>query len=395
MAIDDASREVLKGLVARIDLDEYVTRVERGIEGMPEYQGFVDGDVQLEDRGPAGIRWNLEIFLRWATDGGPPTADELDRLRELIGARAAEARPPEEGLAVDRRAMRAGWEAVLESADERERAALGGAFEVLLEWLDIVSQVFEQAYAEERDALVSQHERRARWLFERIVVETAPGLDDQRLADTLGFTLADRYRPLVATLPGASAGEHLHLAGRLREQAILAISEGRRVVGLAHDTIDANRLGFGERLAYCSGDAEAPASLRDALADLRTVVAIAVAAGARAAIDPDDRLVELLLARSPRIAARLHHNVFGPLLATDRSDLVETLELLAANGFERAATAAALPVHRNTLLQRVARIEELTGLDLDDPDDRGAAWLAARAAPYVHAAHSDRPTNGR
>ena len=72
-----------------------------------------------------------------------------------MGARAAEGRPPEEGLAVYRQAMRVGWEVMLERADERERAAIGGAFDVLLGWVDVVSRVFEEAYAEERDAHLS------------------------------------------------------------------------------------------------------------------------------------------------------------------------------------------------------------------------------------------------
>lgn len=387
MAIDEHSRRVLKGLVARIDLDEYVARVQRGIEDMPEYRGFVDGRAQLDDRGPAGIRWNLEIFLRWAADGGPPTAEELERLRELVGARAAEGRPPEEGLAVYRRAMRAGWEAVLESASDGERAALGGAFEVLLEWIDIVSQVFEQAYAEERDALISRHERRARWLFERIVAEGEPGSDDQRLADALGFQLADAYRPLVAALPDASAVEHLQLAALLREQGVLAISEGQRTAGLAHAAVDERRLGLGKRLVLCETDPEQPAALRDALADLRTIAAMAAAAGERGRIDPDAYVPELLLARSPRLERRLHGRVFAPLLAAERPDLVRTLELLAAYGFERAPTAAALPVHRNTLTQRIARIRELTGLSLDDPEHRGTVWLAARSRARRLQAH--------
>ncbi len=371
MPIDDASREALRGLVARIDLDEYAARVQRAIEDMPEYQGFVDGQAQLTDRGPAGIRWNLETFLRWAAEGGAPRPEELERLRQLIGTRAAEGRPPEEGLAVYRRALRAGWEAVLESADERERAALGGAFDVVLEWLEIVSHVFEQAYAEERDALASTQERRARRLFEQIV----SGAGDGQLADALGFRLANAYRPLVAVLAAnPTAAGHLQLAAELRERGALATSEGRRVVGVAHEPVDA-----GASAVLCELEPVPPAELAEALADLRRAAALAAAAGERGRVDPDARLPELLLARSPRLARRLAARVFDPLVAAERTDLVQTLELLAEHGFERGATAAALPVHRNTLLQRVARIEELTGLDLDDPRDRGLVWLAATA----------------
>jgi aryl carrier-like protein len=42
----------------------------------------------------------------------------------------------------------------------------------------------------------------------------------------------------------------------------------------------------------------------------------------------------------------------------------------------RGRTAAALPVHRNTLRDRIHRISELTGVDLDSVEGRGMAWLA-------------------
>ena len=41
-----------------------------------------------------------------------------------------------------------------------------------------------------------------------------------------------------------------------------------------------------------------------------------------------------------------------------------------------AAAAAALPVHRNTLLHRIGRIEKLTGLSLKDQRDRTLVLLA-------------------
>lgn len=369
--IDDASREALRGLIARIDLDETVAHVRRAIEGMPEYRAFVEGRAHLADRGPAGIRWNLEAFLRWAVAGATPRPADLRRLRDLIAARAAEGRPPEEGLAVYRRALRAGWEAVLAAADERERAALGGAFDVVLDWLEIVSRVFEQAYAEERDALVSTSERRARRLLEQLV---GGGPVEAPLAEALRFRLADAYRPLVVALPGApDAAAHLRLAHALREHGALATAEGRRVVGVAHGPVRAPA-----DAVTCELAPVAPGELADALADLRTVADLAAAAGARGPVAVDAYLPELLLARSPRLAGRLAARVFGPLAAAGRDDLARTLELLARHGYERGATAAALPVHRNTLAQRIARIEQLTGLDLDDPSDRGLAWLAAR-----------------
>ena len=38
--------------------------------------------------------------------------------------------------------------------------------------------------------------------------------------------------------------------------------------------------------------------------------------------------------------------------------------------------AAGLPVHRNTLRDRIARISELAGVDIERVEGRGLAWLA-------------------
>jgi DNA-binding PucR family transcriptional regulator len=68
--------------------------------------------------------------------------------------------------------------------------------------------------------------------------------------------------------------------------------------------------------------------------------------------------------------------VFGRLTGADTADLATTLRSLADHGFDGTATAAALPVHRNTLLHRVNRIEKLTGLNLKEQQDRGLVLLA-------------------
>jgi purine catabolism regulator len=62
-----------------------------------------------------------------------------------------------------------------------------------------------------------------------------------------------------------------------------------------------------------------------------------------------------------------------------RAELVKTLEAFFANLGNLARTADALHVHRNTLLYRLGRIREISGLDLDDPEDRLALWVALKA----------------
>jgi DNA-binding PucR family transcriptional regulator len=67
--------------------------------------------------------------------------------------------------------------------------------------------------------------------------------------------------------------------------------------------------------------------------------------------------------------------VFDQLTAYD-PELRRTLEALIEHDFDRGATAAALPVHRNTLTNRLRRIRAITGLDVDAPDGRALVWLA-------------------
>jgi PucR family transcriptional regulator, purine catabolism regulatory protein len=72
----------------------------------------------------------------------------------------------------------------------------------------------------------------------------------------------------------------------------------------------------------------------------------------------------------------------GPLVEHDtahRSGLVETLETFLANQRSWQRTAEAMNVHRQTVLYRVHKVEELTGARLSDTADIAQLWLALRS----------------
>ena len=74
--------------------------------------------------------------------------------------------------------------------------------------------------------------------------------------------------------------------------------------------------------------------------------------------------------------------VVGRLLDADRrghSELLRTLETYLACGGSAVDAAAELYVHRNTLRKRVARIEEILGVDLGTAGGRVEAYLGVRA----------------
>jgi DNA-binding PucR family transcriptional regulator len=106
-------------------------------------------------------------------------------------------------------------------------------------------------------------------------------------------------------------------------------------------------------------------------------------AAQRVARLPDVHAQSLLLELRDLAAARGERPV-GPvarLLAYDErndSDLAESLGAwLDALGDVRAA-ASALFIHPNTLRYRLRRLEEVSGLDLADPEQRFAAMLQLR-----------------
>jgi hypothetical protein len=141
---------------------------------------------------------------------------------------------------------------------------------------------------------------------------------------------------------------------------------------LPEDRQLAERIGFALERAARPSRCPVP---RRALDELRDVVRLALARGRAGEVDPGDYLPELLLRRSPRIAGQIRARVYSPLDG-DHAELARTLDVLIKCNFEKSRAAAALPVHRNTLHDRIARISELTGVDLECAEGRGLAWLA-------------------
>ncbi|WP_405817515.1 PucR family transcriptional regulator [Streptomyces sp. NBC_01390] len=79
---------------------------------------------------------------------------------------------------------------------------------------------------------------------------------------------------------------------------------------------------------------------------------------------------------------RLVQHALGPLLAWEAahpSDLVRTLEVHLRNGCSPTRTASLLHIGRQSLYQRLERIESLLGLEIDDPDLLGELLTAACA----------------
>ncbi|MFG2326944.1 PucR family transcriptional regulator [Streptomyces sp. NPDC048568] len=175
----------------------------------------------------------------------------------------------------------------------------------------------------------------------------------------------------LCTVPWGTAGESLALLVRLRSADVLTpatsaagrLLERARGSGLAAG-VSAPRSGLAELGAAWW---EASAAARAARAESRFgPVAEWTSIGA----------FRLLTALPPRSA---HDPALRVLLSPAHRELVRTAETYLDRAGQAGRAAAELGIHRQTLYYRLSRVEQLTGLDLDDGEDRLLLHMALKA----------------
>ena len=98
-----------------------------------------------------------------------------------------------------------------------------------------------------------------------------------------------------------------------------------------------------------------------------------------------DPLSEIVVA-APDAARRLARDVFHHVMDLPTQDshlLLETVETYFRKGGSYAATADVLFCHPNTVRYRLRRVEELTGLQFNDPNHSARLALALKALKYA------------
>jgi DNA-binding PucR family transcriptional regulator len=96
-----------------------------------------------------------------------------------------------------------------------------------------------------------------------------------------------------------------------------------------------------------------------------------------------ERLPEALLLNSPDLAEALIHRRLGPLLKVppaERRLLLDTVNAWLSTGGSINQTATTVHCHRNTVINRLRRIESITELDLTDTAALLELSLALRAS---------------
>ena len=224
-----------------------------------------------------------------------------------------------------------------------------------------------------------------------------------RLAD-LGWPPADArgWQPIaVAVEPGTALTDvvpALEQALRTVSTSVLAGIAGSRVVavvrgwtrpGLARTGLAEAHAELARRLgAGASGDAGAapallvagplvgdPAELGPALGTARDLLELARRTGRRDGVllARDLAAPHLLSSVGPTAWAAMAEEQVGALIAHDsrhRTELLRTLDTYLTLGTSKAAAAAALGIRRQSLYDRLERIQRLLGVELDDADQQ-------------------------
>lgn len=373
--------QVLARIVRRVDASEMAR------EMIAAFRQEIDAYHRLSDAVVTGqifevSKRNVELFFHWIIDGEEPTDADLQLFRDSARNRATEGMQLEDLLQAYRAGGQIAFRAIENAAQPEEQSALLLCARMLMQYVDRVSAAVGQTYLDERQALVSEEERRLRELLDCLLDQRPVPAPLRELAERIGFPLGDRYRPFALAVPGGSARRHAQIAAGLRARGNLALTEGERVVGLAPPDRDTTTLRDSGAL-LAGGEVRPLRELGEIVDELRLVADFGARLGRTGEVQAGEYLPELLLARAPRVAQMVRQRVLGPLEAyAERrtSELVETLDAFVRSGLDRRRAAAEIHVHPNTLDYRLRRIAELTGLDLRRPDDLTLVVLALRQA---------------
>ncbi|GDY31767.1 PucR family transcriptional regulator [Gandjariella thermophila] len=328
------------------------------------------------------VRENIELCIRSLAGDIPDSVDPRERCRLTGRLRALQGVPLEAVLRAYRVGGRIIWDELLAAsrrhfAGEYDHALLGLGSEI---WrlIDASSTVLAEAYQEEarRCGRASGHGQ----AFLNAILEN--GGDDPALlgqaAAALGVPLRGALLCVVGLIDSARDEPLRAPQDVLAAHGIVSSWHPRSadVVGLVVLGTRRPRTVLDTLGPAVAGPVGASPVIHE-LGQLRRAYEMAHTAACTLS-EPglatvDDRLPEALLVNSPQLLDRLLSVAFGDLLAVPqphRKTLIRTLRaLLGCNG---SATQAAriLHCHRNTVLYRLQRIEELTCRRLGEPRDR-------------------------
>ena len=364
--------------------DEIVDELSHGV---PDYARPLEGPF-----GQALRRGVEEALGRFTTIVENPDAD-LDAGREVyvdLGRGEMRAgRSLDALLAAYRLGARVAWRRL---AAAGERAGLSprtlyALAEAIFAYIDELSADSIEGYAREQAAAAGALQRRRQRLAALLVQEPAAAAATVEAAATnAAWRLPRKLSVLVLDAEERAPAEHAdRLALRLGPEALVAHARPHIVAILPAPAVRSELDSAVRGRAAALGPAVSWQEAAVSFARAREVLRLARDGGIEdgdALLMAESHKLSLLLGADRRLARDVAETALAPLAGEtelSRERLGSTLDAWLRHRGRTEAVAKALHVHPQTVRYRLARLRELFGSRLDDPDGRFELELALRA----------------
>lgn len=353
-------RALLQNLGDMLDdlADDYLMRVDSGAR----FYDNVPSEEDLRDAARLAFRYLLDTLLE------RPMSRRLIEFPAAVGSlRATQGIALENLTAAVRTDFLVAWSALLRLAGEDDMAILALHVDVLWKTVDDFTIQVQRGYLDQRlamartSALEQQHT-----LSDLFCREPAP-TTVRRAAQILGLEETATY--WIIGTPSEEAGRSV--ARRLLNKLLTPfeyIDRGIALILVAADGRWADDEAVVADVMSGLDGAVAPRSVP--LADVHRAAAtvrMLVDLGKSGATTLLRSWVHLSMAQLSEVIDDLRGYVLDPLRKVhDRELIVETIQTFADNG-SVADTASVLYCHRNTVMNRIRRFEEATGISLRSP----------------------------
>jgi hypothetical protein len=360
--------------------EEILTTIAREV---PEYARPLEGRFGRGIRTGVGEALRQFVALIRDPDAGREPGREV--YVQLGRGEQRQGRALDSLLAAYRIGARVAWRRLADAGRraELETEPLTLLAEAMFAYIDELSADSAEGYAQAQAEVEDVRRRRRRELISLLLAEQpADPADVAAAARAAAWSAPARVAAIACAEPDLAG-----VSRRLPPEALATVRDGTGCLVLPDPegpgrAESLTRVASRARLAL--GPTVEPAALTESWALARAVLAASDAGAlpATGLLRAEDHLADLLLAGSGdligRIAARRLAALEG-LTAKAAARMRETARAYVRHGGNAVAMAAELQIHPQTARYRSARLRELLGDQLDDPDARFELELVLRS----------------
>ena len=365
-----ALRRIRGGLGAMAD--EVVAAIQREVPGYAR---------PLEGQFGRSIKLGTEVALR-SFVGADDAEGSSEQVYRRLGAGEYRAGRSLDALqAAYRVGARVAWRRISEAAEAAGASprAQRNLAEAMFAYIDRLAGESVEGYAEAQLRDAGDLDRRRAELGEMLLAGTPAGDGElARAADAARWPL-----PRTAACLAVAGERALRARSQLSGEALLVRSGESALAIVPHPVAlerEAARLAERLRVTVGLGPSVALAELRDSMRLARG--ALGLASASAPLVVAEQRLADIALHGAPEVAA-LRERLLAPLRGqtpASRARLEATLLQWLRHRGAQSAIAAELGVHPQTVRYRMARLRELMGAVLEDPEQRFALEMALRGS---------------